>query len=51
MHAMLMDSAVGQDGEGVPVRIIVNHKVSRIISTCKEWANRISAPTLTLNLA
>jgi hypothetical protein len=51
MHAMLMDSAVGQDGEGVPVRIIVNHKVSRIISTCKEWADRISAPTLTLNPA
>lgn len=28
MHAMLMESAVGEAGEGTPVKLIVNHKVS-----------------------
>lgn len=27
MHAMLLDSAVKEDGEGTPVKIVFNHQV------------------------
>lgn len=27
MHAILMDSAVGEEGEGTPAKLLVNHKV------------------------
>lgn len=27
MHRMLMDSALGQHGKGVPAKLVVNHKV------------------------
>lgn len=27
MHRMLMDSALGEHGEGVPAHLVVNHKV------------------------
>lgn len=32
MHAMLMDSAVGEKGEGVPAKLEVNHKVTHLVS-------------------
>jgi len=32
MHSMLKDSALGDEGEGTPARLLVNHKV-RILST------------------
>lgn len=27
MHRMLMDSAVGEHGEGIPAQLVVDHKV------------------------
>ena len=30
MHAMLMDSAVGEQGKGTPVRLVCNHKTKEI---------------------
>lgn len=27
MHKMLMDSAVSEEGEGIPAKLIVNHRV------------------------
>lgn len=29
MHRMLMDSAIGEHGEGVPANLVVNHKVMK----------------------
>lgn len=28
MHKMFMDCALQEEGEGIPVKLIVNHKVS-----------------------
>ncbi|KAH8679202.1 putative salicylate hydroxylase [Ilyonectria robusta] len=30
MHKMLMDSAVSEEGEGIPAKLIVNHKVEKV---------------------
>lgn len=35
MHAMLMESAVGEAGEGTPVKLTVNHKVSSWLPSSK----------------
>lgn len=29
MHKMFMDCALQEEGEGIPVKLIVNHKVSK----------------------
>lgn len=43
MHSMLMDSAVG-DGEGVPAKLLVNHKVSRDICVTFEQSREECDP-------
>ena len=32
MHSMLKDSALGEEGQGRPARLVVNHKVSKMMS-------------------
>lgn len=38
MHRMLMDSALSDDGSGLPAKLMVNHKVS--------WPLRVQIETL-----
>jgi hypothetical protein len=42
MHRMLMDSAVGPQGEGIPAKLVVNHKVVEAL----EFLNRTSCSSL-----
>lgn len=53
MHAMLKDSALSEEGEGVPAKLLVNHKVSTNFRsnphrTCLKLTSLSSAKTLTL---
>lgn len=49
MHAMLMESAVGEAGEGTPVKLTVNHKVSSWPSKLKIAQRAIIGRCMTHN--
>lgn len=54
MHAMLKDTALQEEGEGIPAKLIVNHRVcSRtLIDRLFQYANEKSRPRIsTLKLA
>jgi salicylate hydroxylase len=42
MHAMLKACAMGEEGEGYPLRLVLNHKVSTSPICCIPWANAFS---------
>jgi hypothetical protein len=50
MHKMFMDCALQEEGEGTPVKLIVNHKVIYLLSINEPTTNSLhSVKTLTLH--